>query len=42
MKTVDDRDLLIAFATLCAAVLSLAVVLGLAFRIFVALAGFGE
>ena len=39
MKTVDDRDLLIAFATLCVAVLSLAVVIGLAVRAFLWVAG---
>ena len=39
MRTVSDRDLLVAFVTLCVAVLGLALVLGLAVRVFVWVAG---
>ena len=38
-RTVSDRDLLIAFAALAVAIIGLALVVGLAFRVFLWVAG---
>jgi hypothetical protein len=40
MKTVEDRDLLIASAMFCVAIIGLALVFGLAVRVFLWVTGF--